>query len=53
MSAIPMQLVAVFKASDPILLAPTDVHERRRRCRHCGYVNVFKPLTPEVLAQIV
>jgi hypothetical protein len=52
-SAIPMQLVAVFKASAAIRVPKMDLQERRRRCRHCGHVNVFRPLTLASLSPMV
>lgn len=41
----PMQLVAMFKPSLlPMLIPKTHPLEQRRRCRSCGYVNVFHPV---------
>lgn len=44
-SAVPMRLVALFRASAFGQLRGAHVAEVRRRCRSCGWVNVFHPLT--------
>lgn len=41
----PMRLVALFRASAFGQLRGSHTHEIRRRCRSCGWVNVFHPLT--------
>jgi hypothetical protein len=48
-SEIPLQLAHLFKASAPN--PPTT--ERGIRCRRCGHVNVFRPLTLELELLIV
>ena len=43
----PMELVAMFKPSRlPAQIPKTHPQEQRRRCRSCGYVNVFHPAAP-------
>lgn len=39
------KLMATFSASLPLLFPKTHPREKRHKCRHCGYVNVFHPLT--------
>ena len=46
MAEDPVRLWKLFKASTPIQVPPADVAEIRRRCRRCGYVNVFVPRFP-------
>ncbi len=38
-----LALVAIFKASSAGRLIPSRTDEVRKRCRHCGWVNVFHP----------
>jgi len=45
--AMGMHLVAIFKASRYGFLGPTHPQEVRLRCRRCGWVNIFHPLTAE------
>jgi hypothetical protein len=41
-----MQLVALFKPSlVPITIPKAHEREHRHRCRQCGWVNVFVPLS--------
>jgi hypothetical protein len=42
-SSEPVQLVALFKPSKFGRMAKTHPAERRHRCLHCGFVNVFHP----------
>lgn len=42
-----MQLVGLFKPSLVAIVARTHAGEIRRRCRHCGFVNVFHPVLTE------
>lgn len=42
-SDTPLALVAIFKASSAGRLVKANDDEIRRRCRHCGWVNVFHP----------
>lgn len=44
-SAAAMRFVAMFKASLFGRLPAAAEGEVRRRCAHCGWVNVFHPLT--------
>lgn len=40
-----MRFVAMFKASLFGRMSAAPEGERRARCSHCGWVNVFQPLT--------
>jgi hypothetical protein len=42
-----MRFVAMFKASLFGRMSGAPVGERRCRCGHCGWVNVFQPLTAQ------
>ncbi len=39
----PLAIVALFKASAAGRLVASHDDEVRKRCRHCGWVNVFHP----------
>jgi len=39
----PLTLIAIFKASSAGRLVSSHDDEVRKRCRHCGWVNVFHP----------
>jgi hypothetical protein len=45
-SAEDVQIVGLFKASE-FGRVPAEGEEVRRRCKHCGWVNIFRPLQPE------
>ncbi len=42
-AASPLVLVAMLKPSGAGRLTSAHNHEVRKRCRHCGWVNVFHP----------
>ena len=48
----PMQLVCLVKAGSGPKIPPIK-DEQRRRCRGCGFVNIFLPLRePEIFAKL-
>jgi hypothetical protein len=49
----PLTLVAIFKASAAGRLVQSHDDEVRRRCRHCGWVNVFHPENAKTRASSV
>jgi hypothetical protein len=44
-SVVGMRIVGLFRAAAFGAIAPAHIGEIRRRCRTCGWVNVFHPLT--------
>lgn len=48
-----VQLVALFKPSKFGRMAKAHPAERRHRCLHCGFVNVFHPVESRAISQTV
>lgn len=53
MSDIPLHLVASFRLSEKKLQPPRVADLPGTRCRHCGRIHIFVPLTEPMMAHIV
>lgn len=48
-ASVPMELVALFRPKLTVVVPRSHREEVRHRCRSCGYVNIFHPVSTSVL----